>query len=163
MARTAAARPALEQARALWRDAISQPLPADQFRIAHLAALRATAALLATRAEAGPRAAHRPTSAWVLVLKVVPEFAEWASYFAAGVPKRAAADAGAIGAVSADDAAELIEAVRVYLALVHTELVCSPRRAGERAGAVVLPLDGVPVLPSPPRSAADRALPSRVG
>jgi hypothetical protein len=116
-------RSALAQARALWRDAVAQPLPADRFRIAHLSALRATAALLAVRSEPGRRLAHRPTSAWVLVLKIAPEFADWAAYFEAGVAKRAAADAGVLAAVSEAEGSEMLEAVRTYLFLVDAAMV----------------------------------------
>ncbi len=109
----------LVQAQALLQDAREQPRAADRFRIAHLAALRATAALLAVRTGPTERAARRrPTSAWVLLESTAPEFAEWSAYFAAGASQRAAADAGAVGAVSDADAEELLEAVATFLALV---------------------------------------------
>lgn len=148
-------RSALDQARALWRDAVAQPHPADRFRISHLAALRATAALLAARSEPGRRLAHRPTSAWVLVLKIAPEFADWASYFAAGVAKRAAADAGVVGAVSDADAAEMLEAVRTYLFLVDAAPVAGDPAAEELLCNAVTPAG----LPPP----AGRMLRARAG
>ena len=129
---------ALAQARDLWRDAVAQPLAADRFRISHLAALRATAAMLAGRSDPAGRLAHRPTSAWVLVLKAAPEFSEWASYFAAGVPQRAAADAGVVGAVTDADADEMIEAVRTYLFLIDTSLAAAADRPGTPALAMAV-------------------------
>ena len=68
--------------------------PAERYASAHLAALRAAAAVLAARARPGERAGAVPRSAWVLLPEVAPELAEWAAFFAAGAGKRAAAEAG---------------------------------------------------------------------
>jgi hypothetical protein len=48
---------------------------------AHMAALRATAALLAARArpEVSPRRRRPQRNAWVLLTEVAPELAEWAA------------------------------------------------------------------------------------
>jgi len=64
-----------------------------RYASAHVAALRAAAAVLAVRAK--PAASRRPVqrNVWVLLAKVAPELGEWAAFFAAGAPKRAAAEA----------------------------------------------------------------------
>ena len=53
-----------------------------RYASAHVAALRATAALLAARARPTPVTARRrpvQRNAWVLLAQVAPEFAEWAA------------------------------------------------------------------------------------
>jgi hypothetical protein len=89
--------------------------PADRYVAAHLAALRAAASVVADRARpAGSR--HRPTSVWALLAGVAPELAEWATYFAAGAGKRAAAEAG-LGSVSAREADDLLRAAGTFVDL----------------------------------------------
>ena len=74
-------------------DAAVATTAAERYAAAHLAALRAAAAVLAARARpAGAR--RRPASVWVLLPAVAPELAEWSAFFAAGATKRAAAEAG---------------------------------------------------------------------
>src|SRR5687768_3021887 len=77
-------------------EAMSLERPAERYATAHLAALRAAAAVLACRARpsSGAGRRSRPTSAWVLLSEVTPELTEWAAFFAAGARKRAAAEAG---------------------------------------------------------------------
>lgn len=89
--------------------------PADRYAIAHLAALRGAAAVLAARA--------RPTrgrqgSAWTLMTRVAPEFAEWAAFFAAGSAKRQAVQAGLPAGVTAREADDLVRQVALFLSLV---------------------------------------------
>ena len=79
--------------------------PGERFRLAHLSALRTAAAVSAQRGPPGERP-RRLMSVWVLLERVAPEYAEWAAYFAAGAPVRAAIEAGALSAVTpraADD------------------------------------------------------------
>lgn len=97
---------------------------ADRYATAHLAGLRAAAAVLAARARPsapGPRRS-RPTSAWVLLPAVAPELREWADFFAAGATKRAAAEAGLPGAASVREADDLVRAVEAFLAVVEVTL-----------------------------------------
>lgn len=89
--------------------------PADRYAIAHLAALRAAAAVLAARAR--PSGGRRG-SAWSLMIKVAPEFAEWAAFFAAGSAKRQAVQAGLPAGVTAREADDLVRQVAVFVALV---------------------------------------------
>lgn len=115
----------LAQARVLLDDARCQPAACDRFRIAHLAALRASAALLAGYSPAGQKMARRPTSAWVLLTKVVPPMSAWAAYFAAGAVRRAAADAGVASAVSVGDADDLVASVGIFIEVCAGALACA--------------------------------------
>jgi len=92
---------------------------------AHVAALRATAALLAARAKpaaGGPRRGRVQRNAWVLLAEVAPELAEWASFFAAGAAKRAAAEAGSRRAVTEREADDLVRDADRFLGLVEESL-----------------------------------------
>jgi hypothetical protein len=92
-----------------------------RYALAHVAALRATAALLAARARPAPgRRVQR--NAWVLLAELAPEFAEWATFFSAGAAKRAAAEAGSRTAVTAREADDLIREADTFLALVESAL-----------------------------------------
>src|SRR5262245_12880338 len=71
-------------------EAAVEPRASRRFAVAHLAALRAAAAVLATRAKPGGR--RGPRSAWELLSQAAPELSEWAAFFAAGAGKRAAAE-----------------------------------------------------------------------
>ncbi len=115
----------LEQARHSLVDAECAPDPADRYVGAHLAALRAAAAVLAARARPGGRT--RPTSAWVLLPGVAPELAEWAAFFAAGSATRVAAQAGVTRLVTARDADDLVRQVGQFLVLVE-RAVCGAGR-----------------------------------
>jgi len=106
---------------ALW-EADRAETPAERYATAHLAALRAAAAVLADRARPNDPRSRRPTSAWVLLSSVAPELGEWAAYFAAGAGKRAAALAGLRTAVTAREADDLLRDARTFLALVETTL-----------------------------------------
>jgi hypothetical protein len=128
----------LEQARQGLREAAEREIPADRYAGAHLAALRASAAVLAARAHAtDPRARRRrPTSAWVLLTAVAPELGEWAAFFAAGASKRAAAEAGVQRAATSREADDLVRDVETFLALVETTLglLPGPRLTAALAG-----------------------------
>lgn len=97
--------------------------PAERYATAHLAALRAAAAVLAARTgpAAAPRA-RRPSSAWTLLAQVAPELGEWSAFFAAGAGKRAAAEAGISRAATGREADDLLRDVERFLALVETTL-----------------------------------------
>ena len=89
-----------------------------RFARAHLAALRAAAAVLAARARPRSGRSARLRSAWVLLAEVAPELAEWAQFFAAGAGKRAAAEAGLRGAVTEREADDLVRDAEAFLARV---------------------------------------------
>ena len=94
-----------------------------RYATAHLAALRAAAAILAARARPAVSARRsRVTSVWSLLVLVAPEFSEWASYFALGAGKRAAAEAGIPRVVSAREADDLLRAAEQFVAIVESTL-----------------------------------------
>ncbi|MGQ0773003.1 MAG: SAV_6107 family HEPN domain-containing protein [Pseudonocardiales bacterium] len=107
----------IEQARQGLFDAECATHPVDRYAQAHLAALRAAAAVLAARAQ--PRRRARPTSAWVLLPMVAPEFAEWSAFFAAASATRAAAEAGVRRLVTTRDADDLVRHAGEFLSLVE--------------------------------------------
>jgi hypothetical protein len=103
-----------------------------RYATAHLAALRAAAALLAARARpSAPGRRTRATSAWSLLVLVAPEFSDWAGYFALGASKRAAAEAGIPHVVSAREADDLLRAAEQFVAVAESALGLSyqPRLA----------------------------------
>jgi hypothetical protein len=61
-------------------DAYQAPTAADRYVAAHVAALRAGAALLATRAK--PTRSSRIRSVWQMLPTIAPELQEWCAYFA---------------------------------------------------------------------------------
>jgi len=92
--------------------------PGARYARAHLAALRAAAAVLAARGRPGKRRSGGVRSAWVLLAEVAPELAEWAAFFAAGAGKRAAAESGLRGVVSEREADDLVRDVETFLGVV---------------------------------------------
>jgi hypothetical protein len=93
-----------------------------RYATAHLAALRAAAAVLAARAQPAPGRRNRVTSVWALLTRVAPDLGEWAAYFAAGATKRAAAEAGIPRTVSAREADDLLRAAGQFTAVVEVAL-----------------------------------------
>ncbi len=111
----------LDRAAESLREAITTTDVPARYAHAHVAALRAAAALLAAKAHPDPRR-RRQKNAWVLLAEVAPEFAEWAAFFAAGAGKRAAAEAGLPSAVTPREADDLVRDVEAFLAMVETSL-----------------------------------------
>jgi hypothetical protein len=94
-----------------------------RYATAHLAALRAAAALIAARARpSAPSRRARATSAWSLLVLVAPEFSDWAGYFALGASKRAAAEAGIPHVVSAREADDLLRAAEQFVTVAESSL-----------------------------------------
>lgn len=93
-----------------------------RYATAHLAALRAAAAVLAVYARPEPRSRNRVTSVWELLTHVAPEFGEWAAFFASGASKRAAAEAGIPHVVTAREADDLVRAAEEFTDLVTSSL-----------------------------------------
>ncbi|HXB46193.1 MAG TPA: SAV_6107 family HEPN domain-containing protein [Streptosporangiaceae bacterium] len=95
---------------------------AARYVSAHLAALRAAAAVVAARAEPPAGRRKRPQSVWELLPKVEPALREWSAFFAAGAAKRAAAEAGLPRAVSPREADELLRDAGTFVALAEGAL-----------------------------------------
>jgi hypothetical protein len=112
----------LDLARQGTREAALATAPTRRYASAHLAALRAAAAVLACRAApSSPRRGSGPTSAWVLLTEVAPELGEWADFFAQGARKRAGAEAG-LQVVTPREADDLLRDAQTFLALVEEML-----------------------------------------
>lgn len=94
----------------------------DRYAAAHLAALRAAAAVLAARARP---VRGRRGSAWELITRVAPEFTEWAAFFAAGSAKRQAAEAGLHRMVTPREADDMVRQVATFLDLVDEYLTAA--------------------------------------
>lgn len=114
----------LERAAASLREAITSTDAGMRYAHAHVAALRATAALLAARARPSVSGTKRrpQRNAWVLLAQVAPEFTEWAMFFSAGAAKRAAAEAGSRRAVTEREADDLVRDADRFLGLVEESL-----------------------------------------
>lgn len=108
---------------------------ATRYACAHVAALRAAAALLSARARPTGTRRRAQKNAWVLLAEVAPEMGEWATFFAAGAAKRAAAEAGSSRAVSEREADDLVRDADRFLALVEQSLGLAPH-AGIRVPTV---------------------------
>ncbi|UQX87204.1 SAV_6107 family HEPN domain-containing protein [Jatrophihabitans telluris] len=109
----------LGQAKTTWAEAVLEPQPAEKYRAAHVAALRAAAALLALRARPTAVVRRRPTSAWVLLDVVAPELSEWSAYFADSAQRRAAIEAGSHSVVNERDADDLLRAAGEFIAIAE--------------------------------------------
>jgi hypothetical protein len=130
-------------ARACLAEAASVSSANERFAAAHLAALRAAAAVLAARSPVGRRTGRGvrrrqgPRNVWELLPTVAPELAEWSSFFAANAGKRAAAQAGLRGAVSDRDADDLLRESEAFLGRVCA-LIGLPHQEPLRHSAVAL-------------------------
>jgi SAV_6107-like HEPN len=93
-----------------------------RYATAHLAALRAAAAVLAARARPAPARRGKLTSVWTLLTLVAPELGEWATFFAASASKRAAAEAGIPRVVSTREADDLMRAAESFVGVVELAL-----------------------------------------
>jgi hypothetical protein len=97
--------------------------PGTRYICAHLAALRAAAAIVAARGEPGTGARRRrPRSVWELLPQVEPALAEWAAFFAASAAKRAAAEAGLPRAATAGEAEDLLRDAETFLSVAERAL-----------------------------------------
>lgn len=106
--------------------AMGESDPREKFALAHLAALRGAAAVLAARAKPR-RMAHG--SAWELLAKMAPELAEWSAFFASGARRRQAIVAGVQVDMSPREADDLVRASAEFLDLVDTTLMAQSDRA----------------------------------
>ena len=108
----------LDSARHGLTEASTTTVPAERYAAAHLASLRAAAAVLASKARPGG-ARQGPRSVWTVLPQVAPELGEWAAFFAAGATKRAAAEAGLAGVVSIREADDLLRDSASFVAIIE--------------------------------------------
>lgn len=134
----------LERSADSLRTAITSSSIPERYACAHVAALQATAALLAVRAHpSGARSRGRQQkNAWVLLAQVAPEFGEWAQFFAAGAAKRAAAEAGSTRAVTEREADDLVRDADRYLGLIEAALGLTGHVSGHVSGHAPLAASG---------------------
>jgi hypothetical protein len=111
----------LEVARHGLASSATSATAAERYAAAHLAALRAAAAVLASRARPGG-VRRGPRSVWSVLPQVAPELGEWAAFFAAGAGKRASAEAGLPGVVTTREADDLLRDATAFVALVEATL-----------------------------------------
>ena len=116
----------LDRSAASLREAITAAEVPTRYACAHVAALRAAAALLAARAAPTAPRRRAQKNAWVLLAEVAPEMAEWAAFFASGASKRAAAEAGSVRAVTEREADDLVREADRFLAVVEQALGLAP-------------------------------------
>lgn len=144
MARTSSALDLLAQARGGLDEAAGLDMPNERYATAHLAALRAAAAVLAARGrpETTERRRRRIRSAWEVLPEIAPELTEWSALFASGARRRALAEAGIQGAASTRDADDLLRDAAMFLRLVERLLVLDPVLPQPLAGRVDQPEAG---------------------
>jgi len=92
----------------------------ERYGLAHLAALRAAAALLAGRPGSG-LGRSGPRNVWVVVPRVAPELAEWAEFFAEVSRRRRQIERGTV-CVSTREADDLVRQCETFLELVLAAL-----------------------------------------
>ncbi|MDI1464892.1 SAV_6107 family HEPN domain-containing protein [Catellatospora sp. KI3] len=94
---------------------------AQQYAAAHLAALRAAAAVIAARATPAPARRKQITSVWILLSMVAPELTPWSTFFSAGAAKRSAAEAG-IARVTAEEVDTIRQQAGRFIELIEQML-----------------------------------------
>lgn len=102
----------------------------DRFVHAHLAGLRAAAAVLAVRGR--PTGRRGAGTAWQMLAAVAPEVQAWAAYFGGGAALRRAVEAGRSDAVDTARAEEVLCAAEDFLDQVRSLL--DPPASGRSAG-----------------------------
>jgi hypothetical protein len=113
----------LQAARAGLAEAAAESSPSTRYICAHLAALRAAAAIVAARGEPGSGSRRRrPRSVWELLPQVEPTLTEWSAFFAASAAKRAAAEAGLPSAASAREADDLLRDAETFVTIAERAL-----------------------------------------
>ncbi|HIV57879.1 MAG TPA: hypothetical protein H9902_07970 [Candidatus Stackebrandtia faecavium] len=99
-------------------EAVDEPHDGLRYATAHLAALRAAAAVLAIRARPATKQRGQVTSVWRLLTQVAPELREWADFFAATARKRTMAQSGVPHVVSTREADDLARDAEHFISVV---------------------------------------------
>jgi hypothetical protein len=109
------------------------PETSDRFVHAHLAAIRAAAAVLAVRGRPGRRSAAR--TVWEMLTRVAPELETWAAFFAGAAALRSRVEAGRRDLVTDDRAESALAAAEDFRDAVEVVLGAAtavPLRPGRR-------------------------------
>ncbi|MFI9551523.1 SAV_6107 family HEPN domain-containing protein [Nonomuraea endophytica] len=117
-----AVRAHLADSRACLAEAMTARTPATRYVAAHLAALRASAAILAAHPRPMEGRRRRLRSAWELLPEAEPDLAPWAAYFAQSAAKRAAAEAGVVRGITSADADELLADAETFVTTAESLL-----------------------------------------
>jgi hypothetical protein len=112
------ARVLLERSRAGLLHAVAARTCSERYLAAHMAALRAAAAVLAVKGRPGSRGG--PRSVWEVLPRIAPEMGEWASFFAATASRRAAVEAGRGDTITAREADDLLRDAEAFHHIVET-------------------------------------------
>ena len=115
-----AARVLLDRSSAGLLQACAARSTAERYVAAHLAALRAAAAVLAARGR--PTSRGGPRSVWEILPRVAPELSDWSAYFAATASGRAAIEAGRGEATDPRDADDLLRDAETFQHVVESVL-----------------------------------------
>lgn len=102
--------------------------PDERFVHAHLAALRAGAALLEVTGR--PRRRPVPRTVWDMVAAVAPELEPWTAFFAAGASARAAVESGREGVLDAGRAERTVAAAEDFQDVVRRRLLLDAPEQG---------------------------------
>lgn len=110
-------------------DAYQAQTPQERYVAAHIAALRAGAALLAVRAK--PSRSSRIRSVWQMLPGIAPDLGEWCAYFDAIGSRRVFVEIGR-EAVSQRQADDLVRDAQLFLGCIaeHLEVGLPMRIAG---------------------------------
>ena len=112
------ARVLMERSRAGLLHAAAARTCSERYLAAHMAALRAAAAVLAVKGRPGSRGG--PRSVWEVLPRIAPEMGEWASFFAATASRRAAVEAGRGDTITAREADDLLRDAEAFHHIVET-------------------------------------------
>jgi len=112
-----AARVLLDRSRAGLLHAAAARTCSERYLAAHMAALRAAAAVLAVKGRPGSRGG--PRSVWEVLPRIAPEMGEWAAFFAATASRRAAVEAGRGDVITAREADDLLRDAEAFHHLVE--------------------------------------------
>ena len=102
-------------------EAADETAPGARYVTAHLAALRAAAAIVAARGQASSGRSE-PRSVWEMLPQAEPSLAEWAALFAGGAGRRSAAEAGLPRASTPSDADDLLQDARAFVTAAEAAL-----------------------------------------
>lgn len=111
----------LTAARGALLDAVLAERAPDRYEHAHRSAVRAAAAVLASRGRADPRR-RRPVSVWVMIEHLAPELGEWAPVFGASSARCTGAGPDPLEAVTPREADDLLRDAEAFHARVRINL-----------------------------------------
>jgi hypothetical protein len=117
---SAAANTYLSSSWAALVEAATAAAVSERYVNAHLAALRAAAAVLTVRTSPTEPREGSTGTIWAVLPAFAPQLGEWASFFAAAADRRAAIAAGLPVPVTARDADDLLRNAQAFHQIVRT-------------------------------------------